>query len=106
MLAKKFRLPVEEVISRKAAVTRGELFTVKVFTSQLPYSRFGVVVSSRIIPKATKRNALRRLIFNWLRTNQKTTGHSHDVVLIATPALGRAADKSGIIKELENFFSA
>ena len=42
---------------------RSPFFTVKTFATTLPYSRFGVVISKKVSPKATECNRLKRLIF-------------------------------------------
>ena len=63
MLSKKQRLPIQQFVDKKAEVRRSPYFTVKTFATTLPYSRFGVVISKKVSPKATERNRLKRLIF-------------------------------------------
>ena len=64
MLSKKYRLPIQEFLLKRAQIKRSPYFTVKIFDTALPYSRFGVIISKKIAPKATTRNRLKRLIFS------------------------------------------
>ena len=90
MLPKKQRLPIAEFLSKTAQIRRNASFTVKIFASSLPYSRYGVVISKKVLPKATGRNRIKRQIFAHCRT---LTGSAHDVLIIV--------QKGAIIEELQ-----
>jgi ribonuclease P protein component len=64
MLAKKYRLPVQEALMRTGRTVRKPAFTVKIFLGTFPYSRFGVVVGKRVGKTAVLRNAIRRRAFS------------------------------------------
>lgn len=66
MLPKKLKLPVQEMISKKGRAYRAAPFTIKVFSSDKPHSRFGVIVSKQISKAAVVRNKIKRMIFNAL----------------------------------------
>lgn len=67
MLAKKFKLPIQTAVGKKGKVLKTPFFLVKIFSSALDFSRFGVVVSSKISKKATERNRLKRRVYDFLR---------------------------------------
>ena len=61
--------------------------TVKYIHTSNPSSRFCVIVSSKIAPKAVRRNQIRRQIYEILRTNQHLLPASFDFALIARTSL-------------------
>lgn len=63
MLAKKNRLPVQEALTRVGRTVRRPAFTVKIFSAENAYSRFGVVVGKRVAKTAAHRNKIRRRAF-------------------------------------------
>ena len=89
MLAKKYRLPIAEFLDKKAEVKRSLYFTVKTFVTTLPYSRFGIIISKKVAPKATDRNRIKRLVFSHCSPK---TGAPRDVLIIV--------QKGAIIDEL------
>jgi len=64
MLAKKYRLPIQNTMRRAGRVRRTALCTIKIFYPEFPYSRFGVLITKKIAASAVKRNALRRMIMD------------------------------------------
>jgi ribonuclease P protein component len=68
MLAKKFRLPIEKSsLLKRQRSYKGTYFSLKRISNDLPYSRFGVVVSKKVDKRATRRNNIKRFIFNFIR---------------------------------------
>ena len=63
MLAKKNRLPIQYLKSKKPEVRRSQSLTLKKYT--IP--RLGVMVSKKVVKSAVKRNELKRLVFNQVR---------------------------------------
>lgn len=88
MLSKKYRLPIQFFPRVKLRTVRTAHMSVKITPNALPYPRFGVLVSTKVAKNATKRNALRRSVFNFLRTGgfEKKRRFSYDVLIILSPA--------------------
>jgi len=82
MLSKKQRLPIQDFLLAKATVRRSPSFTVKTFRTSLPYSRFGVVISKKVAPKATERNRIKRQIFSLLAPYAASPENPRDVLII------------------------
>ena len=97
MLPKKYRLPIQDFVTQRAASQRSPYFAVKIFPAVLPYSRFGVVISKKVAALATERNRLKRVLFSAL--NPKTAP-AKDVLIIVQPAISKLANKGAIIEEL------
>ena len=68
MLSKKHKLPIQHFIGvRPQQTVRSPYFTLKIFSTTLLYSRFGVVISKKVFAKATQRNQLKRLFFGHIQ---------------------------------------
>ena len=80
-------------------VRRGRYFSVKVFESSLPYSRFGVVLSKQVSKTAVRRVALKRLIYMQLHALPKTLSPMRDVVIVVS-ATASIDQKDAMIREL------
>ena len=63
MLPKKFRLPIQKLPEKSSKNIRSPLVTIKVFSSDLGFPRFGVIISRKINKSAVKRNQLKRKFF-------------------------------------------
>lgn len=94
MLPKKYRLPIQNVLDKKGEVVRTPYFLVKIFSNTLPYRRFGIIISSSIMPKAVKRNALRRELFDAIERHFTKSGKQvfslpagEDFLIIALPKI-------------------
>mgnify|MGYP001558987650 CR=1 FL=1 len=87
MLAKKFRLQIQRWLKeRKKIITRkSDFFIVKSSDNNLPYSRFGVVISSKVSKSAVKRNKIKRTIFDFIRLNKFHEIKGMDVLIIVSP---------------------
>ncbi|MFA6071985.1 MAG: ribonuclease P protein component [Janthinobacterium sp.] len=102
MLAKKYRLPIEKFVLQRALIKKSPFFNIKIFTTILPYSRFGIVISKKVAPKATERNRLKRIIFS--QTNPKG-GTPRDVLIIVQPQISKLTEKNVIIEEFNKVLS-
>lgn len=84
MLAKKYKLPLQNFTGSSGLVSRSPYFTVKQFPAGTSHSRFGAVVSKKVSGKAVGRNRLKRFIYDsaaqWL--SQLPV---RDYVIIAAP---------------------
>ncbi len=67
MLAKKNRLPIQYLKSKKPEVRRSQSLTLKKYTNDKDVPRLGVMVSKKVVKSAVKRNELKRLVFNQVR---------------------------------------
>ena len=65
------------------------LLVIRVAPNGLPHTRYGVVVSKRVAPKAVDRNRLRRRLREVLRRNPATPGW--DILLIARGSAAHAS---------------
>ena len=65
MLAKKYRLPIQEFIKKSGKSYKSRYFLLKIFRSGGKHGRFGVVISKKVSAKATTRNKIKRSIFDF-----------------------------------------
>ncbi len=105
MLAKKYRLPVQSVASLRGFSRRGRYFCVKIFKSTLPYSRASIIVSTKVQPKATKRNALKRLVYREVGKILPELKVSDYLIIAQSPVYENDAP-DGMIKELKNLITS
>jgi len=90
MLPKNQRLTSNriEYLLKKGKKTGNDFFTIKYLPNQLKTkSRFCVIVSSKIHPKAVERNRLRRQIFEIFRLHPALPSAPADIVVIAKTPL-------------------
>ncbi|MEK9186334.1 MAG: ribonuclease P protein component [Patescibacteria group bacterium] len=68
MITKRYKLPIQLFVGKKSGkIIRSPLFNLKIFSGNLPYSRFGVIISNKVSKKAVKRNYLKRQSFNFFQ---------------------------------------
>lgn len=95
MLAKKFRLPIQQWMrnkNKKIITKKGNFFIVKTALNNLKLNRFGVIISSRIIKKATQRNRLKRMTFDFIHLSGVGRLSGKDILIIAQPSVGWAKE--------------
>lgn len=102
MLAKKFRLPIQTILRSHFKSYRGESFLFKRKASDLPYSRFGLIISSKVEKNAAHRSKLKRLIFNFIRLKNLHLIPRHDFLIIVLGSI-KNKRKDKIEKELGEF---
>lgn len=102
MLAKKFRLQIHHWLKEKNKVVtrKSDFFIVKNSENNLPYSRFGVVISSKVDKSAVKRNKIKRAIFDFIRLNKLHESGKKDTLIIISPKIARLKNEE-IKKELK-----
>lgn len=105
MLAKKYRLPIQFFPRVRLRTVRTAHVSIKIAPNALPHPRFGVLVSTNVAKNATKRNALRRWVFNFLRTGgfEKKRGFSYDVLIILSPSAA-VLSKESFLDALREIF--
>lgn len=90
MLAKKFRLPIHLWLKeKKKIITRkSDFFIIKSNGNNFPYSRFGVVISSKVSKSAVKRNKIKRTIFDFARLEklQEISGRDFLIIVLSKTA--------------------
>ena len=98
MLKKKYRLPIQTILNaRVQEIKSNPYFSIKIFSSSLPYRRVGVIVSKKVFAEATKRNWLKRIVFE---TSKPRLFGSGDWLIIAKSAVSKLKAKNAIISEL------
>lgn len=71
----------EHVFSSKSSLS-GRFFRLIIINNNLPISRVGVVVSSKVSKKAVVRNKIRRRVYSFIRPYLKTLQPSLDIVVL------------------------
>ncbi len=110
MLAKKYRLPIQNVINKKAKIIRGQYYSIKIFPNSLPYCRFGLSVSKKVSAKAVIRNQIKRQIFNGIRKELFESGNpteslgGNDFLIILYPEIGKL-DKNEISRQFDEIIN-
>ncbi len=68
MLPKKNRLPIKNFPRRGLRSFYSKTISLRIFDSRLPFPRFGIVVSGKVVKGAVARNRLKRSFFNAVKT--------------------------------------
>lgn len=87
MLAKKFKLPIQKINFRDSEIVRDDYFLIKTISNNFNFSRFGVIVSSKIFKRAVLRNKARRIIFNFIKDNNFHLNPGSDILIIVSPKI-------------------
>lgn len=95
MFQKKYRLPIQQFYSKEPfliignnfseTVKRNSFFIIKTRKTKLLFSRFGVVVGSKVDKLAVRRNFIRRNIIKWLQSSNFHQKPGKDVMIITLP---------------------
>jgi len=99
MLSKKYRLPVQSILNQRGLTSRSRYFFAKLFAPVKPYSRFGVIVSAKVAPKASGRNMLKRIIYSEIRRLSPQLPIK-DYLITAQKGAYELVGNDGIISEL------
>lgn len=104
MLRKKYRLPKKDgaIVFKEGRVTKDVLFLIKSKKNNFSYSRFAFVVPLKIEKKSTKRNKIRRKVYEILRHQYKFIKKGFDVLIILQDPGISKKKYSEIEKELKN----
>jgi ribonuclease P protein component len=106
MLSKRFRLQIQNWLKeqqsarRKAQSRKSDFFIVKTSANNLPFSRFGIVVSAKVSKSAVKRNRIKRIIYDFIRLNNLHKSVGKDAVIIVFPPAAKL-ERKGIERELK-----
>lgn len=106
MLAKKYHLPTSFFTSlkqkRKISVS-GDVFCVSIFDSPNTFSRFAVIISTKVSKKSTVRNKIKRILFEYFRTRKKFEIIGKDFVFYVNTKIISFL-KSEVEEKLDDFF--
>lgn len=106
MLPKKYRLPIQGFSKPRAnffKIARGKYFIVKSRPNKLLFSRFGVVISGKVNKSSVKRNKIKRIIFDFIRTKEYHLKAGEDALMIVSPFVNKLTKKE-LEKELEKYY--
>ncbi len=98
MISKKLRLPISSFPKRGYFVFRHSFGTTKVIGNKLRYNRLGVIISSKVEPKSTKRHFLKRKV---LDTLQKLPDLGKDILVI----FSSSPPKSDVLVSINHIFN-
>ncbi len=86
---------------KKGKSVYGNILGVKAVENHLPYSRFGILVGSKISKKAMVRNRIKRRLRAIIYNNLDQIEKGYDFVIITLPLI-KEADYNAIKNELQN----
>ena len=93
MLSKSRRLRLTRDFERvfsKGRVVNGGLFKLRILKNTFNFSRFAVVVSTKVSKRAVIRNRLRRRVWSIIAKNIYILPNNLDVVFVALPEASQA----------------
>lgn len=100
MLAKKYRLPIQEFVGKNGRSINGRYFLLKVFPGNLTFNRFGVIISKKVAKQSSRRNRIKRIIFNALQEFLFFGEQHKDYLIIVSPKV-QELKKVEIIAEIK-----
>ena len=98
MLAKEHKLPIQLFVAKKGKIIKTPYFLLRVFIPETESSRFGVTVSVKTAKRATDRNKLKRLVYNFVKEYHKKIQTADYWITILQPAAN--LPKESLLKEL------
>ena len=107
MMAKRYRLVKKtdfQRIYRQGQKVTSPLLMMKYLPNRENYSRFGIVVSSKVAKQAVIRNKIKRRIGEILRNNQARIPTGYDFVVISSPR-AKQSNNQDIVNNLRKLFS-
>jgi ribonuclease P protein component len=90
-----------EALMKKGKTVYFLLFIIKYKQNLLPFSRFVVVVSTKVSKKAAKRNLVKRRIREIIRHNLPKLVKGFDVAIIVSPKIINELGKVANYQEIE-----
>jgi len=99
MLRKKYKLPIQSFVGKRGEISKTPYFLLRKFASGSEYSRFGVTISVKAAPKATDRNRMKRLIYDFAAKTGKKLPTADYWVSVLPDAMN--LPKKQFMRELE-----
>ena len=90
MLKKQQRISLKkdfDAVFKKGRSRYGRLMGIRVKSASGESNRYGIIVSAKVSKKAVKRNRIKRQLKNVCRLNDHALAPSHDLVIVALPAI-------------------
>lgn len=81
MLKRKYRLPVRAKLTRPSS-HKSQTFLLRIYKNNLPFSRFGFVISKKIDKRAVVRNRTKRVIRSCIEDLQQKIIEGYDMLFI------------------------
>ncbi|MDI6717681.1 MAG: ribonuclease P protein component [Patescibacteria group bacterium] len=111
MISKKYKLSTKDflkLIKAKKTVLfqRSDFFIIKINPNGLNYNRFGLVINKKTAAKATQRNKIKRIIYNFIKKENFFSGQA-DIsitVLNKTAGLSEKEIENNLRKDLRKVF--
>ena len=103
MLAKKYRLLIQQYVRKSGKIIKNRYFQLKVFPVNT-HSQFGVIISKAVSSKATIRNYIKRIVFQFFADIINTLPIA-GYLIIVYPESSKLT-KQEILKELKSLLSA
>ena len=86
------------MLQRKARLVRGRYFVIKILSGDAAVTRFGVVIGVSVDKRSSRRNAIKRAVYDALRPYIAALPPKDVVVTVQSPA--STATKEELIAEL------
>jgi len=100
MLRKKLRLPINHFPKNGKVFFNGNLVTIKIVPNTLGYSRVGSIIGRGVVRRATQRNKIKRIIFNFFASEIDYLLDSSKDILVIFKHKNPSEYKDELIKEL------
>jgi ribonuclease P protein component len=84
MFKRQYRFTAQTKLNHPITYT-AEYFILKFSKNNLPYSRYGIIVSKKIDKRAVKRNQIKRKLRSYLEAIQPRVKTGYDMLFIARP---------------------
>ncbi len=82
MLPKKLKIPIKEFPQRSTFCFKGERLSIKKVVNRYDYPRFGVVIGKKTSPKATVRNWVKRLVYDFFGEHFSKIPNGIDLLVV------------------------
>ncbi|MDP3729397.1 MAG: ribonuclease P protein component [bacterium] len=92
MLSKQFRVPIQRVGHQRGRTQETSFFKIKTVPNECGHDRFGFVISKKVAARATKRNRLKRILFQAIGSITKVK-QGYDVIVYVSPRAGTVDEK-------------
>lgn len=102
MLSKSHRLTKQDIerLYKKGKNIRQDFILAKIFTNQTDHSRFSVIISKKVWPKATARNRAKRIIYQWLASHQNLWERQNFDLAVSIKNQFGEKDVDGVLTQL------
>ncbi len=100
MLAKKYRLAIQNLPMKALKVFKTPYFSAKIYPADKPFSRFGMIIGKKFDKKAVVRNLWKRRIFSIFEKWPRVETDPKNLLVVVYPEL-KKLNYSELKAELE-----